>query len=151
MANTITGRIEQIGPIEQIPYRENTSTFKKRELTIDATRFDPYTGQRGFDNFPTFEFTGDKCAELDNFSRGQVVTVYFNLQGNKYQAEDGTLKYFTKIRGYKIELKQPSKQPVAPPVNNPTAQQPMPPQTDGRLLWATNKTFLRHLNNDLPF
>ncbi len=104
MTNTITGKIEHIGRTEQLTTKDGTKTFLKRELVLDVTRFDPYTGERGFENFNSFEFSGDKCTELDRYKAGDVVTVSFDLSGSRYD-KDGVTKYFTRIRGYKIELR----------------------------------------------
>lgn len=85
MANTITGKISYIGPIQEIPSKNGGNPFVKREVVIDSTRFDPYTGERDkFENFPMFEFSGDRCAELNNFQINDIVTVSFEIQGRKW-------------------------------------------------------------------
>lgn len=117
MANQVIGKIFQIGNTEPIKSKDGSKTYYKRELILDATRFDGITGERGFDNFPTFEFSGDKCSELDQFKVGEIVTVYFDLQGTKYEKE-GQTKFFTRIRGYKVErrqVQQPAQPQYAPP------------------------------------
>lgn len=105
MANQITGKIEMISATQQLPKKSGEGMFLKRELVLDVTRFDPYTGEKsGYDNFVKLEFCGEKCQELDAYQRGQVVTVSFDLQGVKYQDKnDGSTKFMTSIRGYKIE------------------------------------------------
>ena len=135
MANQVIGRIFQIGNTEPIKSKDGSKTYYKRELILDATRFDGMTGERGFDNFPTFEFSGDKCSELDQFKVGEVVTVSFDLQGTKYEKE-GQTKFFTRIRGYKVErrrVQQPAQQQYAS--QGGYASQPAPQQID----------------NDMPF
>lgn len=126
MANQLTGRIKVIHPISQIPSKDGTKTYSRRELTLDCTRFDPYTGERDkFENTPTVEFSGDRCALLDSFRVGQVVTVSFDLQGRSYQS-GGETKYFTSVRGYKIESKQAvSQQPATSDNPAPYASQPV--------------------------
>lgn len=139
MTNTITGKIEHIGRTEQLTTKDGTKTFLKRELVLDVTRFDPYTGERGFENFNSFEFSGDKCAELDRYKAGDVVTVSFDLSGSRYD-KDGVTKYFTRIRGYKIELRgahapapqpapqaQPQQQQAYAPAPQPAQQQAYAP------------------------
>ena len=82
MANQITGRITEIGQTVQIPSKNGGSSFTKREFILDATTYDPYTGERSeYENVIPLEFSGDKCAELDRFNQGDVVTVSFVLQG----------------------------------------------------------------------
>lgn len=76
MANQITGRIIEIGQTVQIPSKNGGSSFTKREFILDATTYDPYTGERSeYENIIPLEFSGDKCAELDRFNQGDVVTV----------------------------------------------------------------------------
>ena len=105
------------------------------------------TGERGFDNFPTLEFSGDKCAELDQFKIGEIVTVSFDLQGTKYE-KDGQTKFFTRVRGYKIERRQVQQPQVLQQQYAPQggyAPQPapqFPPQTD-----ASGES----MENDIPF
>ena len=135
MANQVIGRVFQIGNTESIKSKDGSKTYYKRELVLDATRFDGMTGERGFDNFPSFEFSGDKCSELDKFSVGEVVTVTFDLQGTKYE-KDGQTRFFNRVRGYKIErrlVQQPQtpKQQYAPQYQpQPQAQQIPPRQAD---------------------
>ena len=76
MANQITGRIIEIGQTVQIPSKNGGSSFTKREFILDATTYDPYTGERSeYENIIPLEFSGDKCTELDRFNQGDVVTV----------------------------------------------------------------------------
>ena len=140
MPNQVTGKIERIAPTVQIQSKDGTKTYQKRELTLNLIRFDPYTGEPcSFDNYPTFEFSGDKCAELDRYKTGQVVTVSFDLQGTKYTDKDGGTKYFTRIRGYKIEPRQTSRpqgaqqatpQPQSAPQYQASPTPPFPPSVD---------------------
>ena len=131
MANTITGRILAISPVQTIPSKDGSKQYTKRELILDATRFDPYTGERGYENTPSFEFFGDKCAELDQYKAGQIVTISFDLQGNPYTNRDGQKKIITSVRPFKIELKQVAQQvPQQPQTQNmqPSYCQPAPTQ-----------------------
>lgn len=133
MPNTLTGRIDRIGPTVQIPSQKGGAPFLKRELTLNAMRYDPNTGEPvTSENFPTFEFDGERCAELDRYQPGDVVTVSFNLNGRKYTDRDGKERYFTTVRGYKIEARQPrqSQRPVQQPVYNQPAPPPPPPVWD---------------------
>lgn len=57
MANQITGRIIEIGQIVQIPSKSGGSPFTKREFILDATTYDPYTGERSeYENVIPLEF-----------------------------------------------------------------------------------------------
>nr|DAS18768.1 MAG TPA: Single-stranded DNA-binding protein [Caudoviricetes sp.] len=129
MANQIIGRVFYIGDTNSIKSKDGSKTYYKRELVLDATRFDGLTGQRGYDNFPSIEFNGDNCHLLDQLKMGDVVTVSFDLQGTKYE-KDGQTRFFTSIRGYKVEPKQVY-QPAQPQTPQPPVQQPYyPPQED---------------------
>ena len=106
MANTMTGKIHVIMPTETIvSKKDKNKSFQKRTIVLDCTRFDQYTGERGFENYPSFDFSGDKCQELDNYQVGQIVTITFDLQGNKFTDGNGKDRWFTSIRGYRVELK----------------------------------------------
>lgn len=134
MANQIIGRVFYIEDTNSIKSKDGSKTYYKRELVLDATRFDGLTGQRGYDNFPSIEFNGDNCHLLDQLKMGDVVTVSFDLQGTKYE-KDGQTRFFTSIRGYKVEPKQVY-QPAQPQTPQPQTPQPpvqqpyYPPQED---------------------
>ena len=135
MANQITGRVYGISPTQTIPTKSG-KPFLKREIILDVTRFDPYTGERDkYENFPMFEFTGDKCSELDACKVGDVVVISFDLQGSFIDGEDGKKKNFTRVRGYKVEVRgkavaniQQAQQPVQQPQAAPMPSTPPPPE-----------------------
>lgn len=151
MALQMTGKIEVIGATTPISSRDGTKTYYKRELVLDCTRYDPNTGEP-WENFPKFEFGGQKCNLLDNFQVGQRVTVDFSLRGARYQDQQtGETKYFTSIGAYKIELAQQAQQASAQgnpfPATAPTGVQPaqsFPPQVDAEGQPVGNA-------DDLPF
>lgn len=121
MANTLTGKILYIYPTQQLPSKDGSKTYLKRGIVIDATRFDPYTGERGFENTPMLEFIGDRCAELDKYQVGQIVTISFDVQGSRYRNKDGVEQIFTRVQPYRIEARQ-----VQQPAPQALAQQPVP-------------------------
>lgn len=137
MPNQITGKILYIYPTQQIMTKDG-KPFQRRSLVLDTTRFDPYTGERGFENTPMLDFAGDQCQELDKYTIGQVVTVSFDVQGSRYRNADGKEQIFTRLRPYRIELRklrseQPAQQPVQqasayPQAHQQPAQQPAPQQ-----------------------
>ena len=130
MANQITGRIIEIGQTVQISSKNGGSSFTKREFILDATTYDPYTGERSeYENIIPLEFSGDKCAELDRYKNDDVVTVSFVLQGRSWTNQYGELKRMASIRCYKIEARggvsqSPQSVPVQQPAPQPTYQQP---------------------------
>lgn len=128
MKNQVDGRILSISNTVQIQSPKSGSTFTKREFLLDATTYDPYTGERNeYENILPLEFSGDKCAELDRFKQGDIVTVSFALQGRSWTNLDGELKRMASIRCYKIEARGGVSQPtqaasVQQPVQQPTPQ-----------------------------
>lgn len=114
MANQITGRLVYIGQPQEIPSKSGGNPFVKREFLLDATTHDPYTGERSqYENILPLEVSGDKCAELDQFLVGDVITVSFALQGREWTNQDGQVKRMVSIRCYKLEARRPVHQPAS--------------------------------------
>lgn len=140
MSNQITGRMIEKDQTVQIPSKNGGSPFLKREFLLNATTYDTHTGERSeYENILPLEVTGDKCAELDQFQIGDVVTVYFALQGRSWTNQDDKLKRMTSIRCYKLEARrqahqqavQPAVQTQQQPVNQQTSMPPQfPPEVD---------------------
>ena len=103
MAFQISGIIQQIGNTESIPYQDKV--FKKRELVLDCSYRNQFTGQIERANYPKFEFTGIHVDDLNNFKLGDIVTVSFSLNGSRSE-KDGQVRYFTNVQGFKIEKYQ---------------------------------------------
>lgn len=142
MANQVTGRMLAIGQTVQIPSKTGGDPFLKREFLLDATTYDPYTGERSqYENVLPLEVSGDKCTELDHFCIGDVVTVSFALQGRQWQTQDGELKRMTSIRCYKLEGRTPTQAAAPHPAPQPSAPAAAPPHVDA----AGNP------KDDLPF
>lgn len=136
MANTITGRIKQICDTQHMQTKKG-DTFTKREFLLDATPYDPYTGERSeYENIVPLEFSQDKCAELDRFKPGDVVTISFAIQGREWTTMDGQVKRMAGIRCYKIELRGQPQQSVT---QTPASPPPSPQAGDD------------DQSNDLPF
>lgn len=128
MANQITGRLVYIGQPQEIPSKNGGNPFVKREFLLDATTHDPYTGERSqYENILPLEVSGDKCAELDQFLVGDVITVSFALQGREWTNQDGQVKRMVSIRCYKLEARRPIHQ-SAPAQQSPIQPGPMPQQ-----------------------
>lgn len=107
MANQITGRVLDIGNSVQIPSKSGGNPLVKREFLLDATPYDPYTGERSqYDNILPLELIGDKCAELDHVNINDVVTVSFALQGREWTTQEGQLRRMVSVRCYKVEPRQ---------------------------------------------
>lgn len=117
-----TGRVCRIG--QTVTFQsEKGNTYYRRELVLDITRCDMYTGERSqYETFAAFEFDGDNCKMLDTLKEEQVVTVDFVINGRKYtDKRTGEVKYFNSLRGMKVTPRQTAQQPVAPTPQQPVA------------------------------
>lgn len=126
MANTIIGRVLRIGEAQTLKSLRTNNTFVKREMILDMTRHDPWTGEReAHENIVSLEFSGDKgAAMLDTIQVNQIVMVTFAVRGFPYE-KDGQTRYMTKIDPYKIEPVQRQQHS-----QNGQGQQPAPQQQD---------------------
>ena len=70
--------------------------FKKREITLKS--------QDEYPQYVTFQLTQDKCDLANNLKTGEVVEVSYNLRGRRWEAQDGTIKYFNSIEAWTMSL-----------------------------------------------
>lgn len=134
MANTITGKVIAFSNVETIPSTDpSKQPMTKRKLFMDCTRFDPYTGERGYENTPLLEFGGKALEKLEaliqqGLKKDDVITVSFDIQGSKYTNKTtGKQDVFTRVRPYDIELfKRPETQQPAPQTQQAAAPTPPP-------------------------
>lgn len=133
MALQITGKIEMIGEIVSLPSKNGGQPFLKREFVIDATRFNPETGEP-WENHPKFELSGQRVNLIDQFEVGQKVVVDFSLRGAKWaDQQTGEIKYFTSVSAFgialasQVQIQQTNQQPVqnAQPVQMQQVAQPV--------------------------
>jgi hypothetical protein len=144
--NQIIGRVIALSPITEVPSKEQgKAPIKKRELYLDCTTYDPYTGERSqYENKPLLEFGGDKLVDklsALNLEAGDVVAVSFFVQGTPYKdAQTGKTKVFTAIRTTDIEVVRKrgeiagAQQPAPKPEPQPAPAPQAAPQTsqDGK-------------------
>lgn len=102
----IQGRIKTIFATETV----GENGFQKRDLVI--------TTEEQYPNDILIQFTQQRCDLLNNLKVGQNVRVHFNLRGREWTNQQGEVKYFNTIEGWKIELIQTT--------NVAQQQQPMP-------------------------
>lgn len=137
MANTLTGKIIAISDEQTIASKDaSKQPMVKRQLFMDCTRFDPYTGERGYENTPLIEFSNKGLEKLEalmlqGLGKGDIVTISFDIQGVKYTDKDQKTHVFTSIRPYNIEKVQPrtTTAPQAPAQQAPAA--PVAQANDG--------------------
>lgn len=99
MANQISGKILLIYNAVDVPTKNN-GVFTKRRIVLDASHYDPMTGQK-FENYPAFDFVMRNIPKLDSFNAGDMVTISFALNGRSF-GKDGKKDYFTSVVGYDI-------------------------------------------------
>lgn len=112
MSNSISGRVIAVSAVTTVASADaSKQPLKKRMVYLDCTRYVPYTGERSqFENKPLMEFTGDRVLEkvnpkLDGIKAGDVVTVFFDVQGIDYTDKaTGKKRNFTGIRAYDVQL-----------------------------------------------
>ena len=114
---TITGQIYDIYPVQQV-----SDSFRKREVIIVTMGEYP--------QHVKIEFTQDRCDALNEYQRGQPVTINYDLRGRLYQKKDGTGEgCFTSVQGWRIQpAGQPQQLPpgYAAPMPAPAPQGPPP-------------------------
>ena len=111
MVNQISCRVIAVSKLQSVASSDaSKQPLSKREIFIDCTRYDPYTGQRSqYENKMVLEFAGkvlDKVNPvLDQAQPNDIVTISFELQGRSYQ-EKGTnkTKYMTQPRCFDIAI-----------------------------------------------
>lgn len=108
--------------------------FYKRDIILDTTRFDPYTGNSGVPSFTLFVVQGeDNCASLDALSKGDLVELTYFIKGVKYE-RDGDEKFFNELICFKHDVIEKSggvtakEHPFMPPL--PTTDDVEPPEVD---------------------
>ena len=127
--NQITGKLIAISDRQTIASKDaSKQPLVKRQLFMDCTRYDPYTGERGYENTPLLEFSNKGLETLEalmqqGLKKDDIITVTFDVQGIKYTDKDNKTQVFTSIRPYKIEKVQPR---VQAPAGHQQAQAPAP-------------------------
>ncbi len=98
----VKGKILEISDIQKI-----SDKFQKRDFVLE------YVENPQYPEFLQFEMIQDKCAQLDQFSAGDEVNVYFNLKGRKWTNPQGQVKYFNSLQAWRLE-KEDANIPPAP-------------------------------------
>lgn len=132
MANQITGKVIAVAQIETITSQETGKQYQKRKLLIDCTRYDPYTGERGYENTPMLEFGGKGLEQLNQLvdaglKKGELVTIDFVVEGRNYKDKSGKTQNFTGVRPYAIVKRVLTQQPAAPAAQAAPAATPAAP------------------------
>jgi hypothetical protein len=84
------------------PTTSVSDKFKKREVTLKS--------QDEYPQYVTFQLTQDKCDLANNLKAGEVVEVSYNLRGRRWEAQDGTIKYFNSIEAWTMSFSSKTEQ-----------------------------------------
>jgi hypothetical protein len=90
--------IEAIGKLHSIfDTKQVSERFSKREFVLEMTDNPKYP------QTVLFQLTGDRCAQLDQFSVGDTVRIDFSLRGREWRSPQGETKYFNSLDVWKVE------------------------------------------------
>ncbi len=78
---------------------QRTETFKTREFAIEKS---DDIGGRTILNYAKFQSVQDKTEIIDKVNIGDMVKVYFNIKGSKWE-KDGKTNYITNLDAWRIE------------------------------------------------
>lgn len=127
----ITGKIKEIFPEKQIK-----ETFKKREFVLD------YETNSDYPQVIKLELVNDLCSIIDDYKKGDMVEVEFELKGREWKNQQGEIIYFTTLRALKLKKLEEDSTTMSPENLSDTPNSingenslPSPPEE----------------NNDLPF
>lgn len=78
---------------------QRSETFKTREFVIEKS--DDING-RVINNYIKFQSVQDRTSIVDKFSEGEMVKVYFNIKGTRWE-KDGKVNYITNLDAWRME------------------------------------------------
>ena len=114
MIYNIKAKVYNVGATQSIP-SQSVEPYRKRTLILDASRLNPYTGEKSGDNFVSIEFAGKRVDELDKLATGDLVDVQFVVNGRKYTDKiTQEEKFFNSLVGIGFEIVQMSKKEKSP-------------------------------------
>lgn len=125
----LKGKVIFIGAVEQV-----TDSFTKRTLVIETDEQYPQT--------VPFEFVQANTAKLDYVQQDEIVTVHFNVRGNRSKTDE--TKFFSNLTGWKIDKEDMAGAPAAPAPSS----QPAPAATPAP---AAPSGSIDDIEDDLPF
>jgi len=88
----IKGKLYEIYPTKQV-----TGTFQKREFIVE------YADNPKYPQFIKFDLAQDNCVLIDQFKKGEIIEVFFDLTGRPWTNPKGETTYFNSLRVWKIE------------------------------------------------
>jgi hypothetical protein len=130
MSYELTGKL-----IAKYDTVQRTENFKTREFAIEKT---DDIGGRTIVNYAKFQSVQDKTEIIDKVNIGDMVKVYFNIKGSKWE-KDGKTNYITNLDAWRIEQ-----------ILNPAVQQ-APQSNDTSSMEPLDNFTSNEVADDLPF
>jgi len=93
MAFEITGKLVEIGPVQEV-----SAKFRKREFVIEKKE---NAGGTVFVDYIKFQLIQDKCELINGYSPGEEILIAFNIKGNRWE-KGGSVSYFTNLDAWRI-------------------------------------------------
>lgn len=96
----------QVGNLlNQSQVNTTESGFQYLEFYLDCKTFDQNTGQE-YPNKLKFQLLGEKVSLINQFQRGERLSVSFNVKGREFEKQDGTKGHVQNLNVWKIEKVQ---------------------------------------------
>lgn len=109
MENIKTGVVINICEKQQIMVKGGKYVFKQ-VLVMDATPYNPYTGERSeYENILRFEFFGERIELLTGVKEGDIVDVKFDLRGNEWVDDKNEKHYAINVIPYGLKVRKAAK------------------------------------------
>ncbi len=90
--------IHQTGKLyKKFDAQQITERFRKQEFVIQLEPNSRYP------QFVSFQLTGDRCGQIDEFQVGDEISVEFTLRGREWTSPKGEVKYFNSLEVWSIE------------------------------------------------
>lgn len=94
MSYELTGKM-----LEKYNTVSRSETFRTREFVIEKT--DEING-KSIVNYIKFQCVQDRTAIVDNVNVGDMVKVYFNIKGSRWE-KDGKVNFITNLDAWRLE------------------------------------------------
>lgn len=88
----IKGKILEIFQTNQIK-----ETFRKRDFIVE------YAENPNYPQILKFEMINDNCSMLDNYRKGDVIDIDFDLRGREWTNPQGNKVYFVSLNAYRLK------------------------------------------------
>ncbi|ATL46014.1 hypothetical protein COR50_01895 [Chitinophaga caeni] len=98
---------------------QRSETFKTREFVIEKS--EDFNG-RVITNYIKFQAVQDRTAIVDRFNEGDMVKVYFNIKGSRWE-KDGRVNYITNLDAWRMESMMQAAPGADPQPNYNTSQE----------------------------